>query len=284
MNTPSTLRLACLQMNTGNDLEANCAHTLALLEQACAQGAEFIAMPENAFMMRASDQDLARLYYPEEHPGVALCREMAAKRGVWILIGSIFAKCRATASEERWYNRSLLIDAEGNLVAHYDKIHLFDAHITPEKPYRESARVMPGNQIRAAATPWGVLGMTICYDVRFPHLFRDLAKNGAVMMAVPAAFAEHTGKAHWHVLLRARAIETGSFVIAPAQCGEHPGGKRTYGHALIVGPWGEILAEASADTPGVITAELDLGAVDRVRGVLPCLMHDRSYAGPDFEI
>ncbi len=284
MNSSSSLRVACLQMTTGNDLPANCAQALALMEHACAQSAEFLALPENAFMMRATDRDLAELYFHEEHPGVMLCREMAAKRGVWVLIGSVFAKCRATDSNERWYNRSLLIDASGNIVTYYDKIHLFDANITPEKPYRESARVMPGNQIRAPSTPWGVLGMTICYDVRFPHLFRDLAKNGAVMMAVPAAFAEHTGKAHWHVLLRARAIETGCFVIAPAQCGEHPGGKRTYGHSLIIGPWGEILAEGSADEPGVILADLDLAQVDKVRSVLPCLMHDRTYAGPDFEI
>lgn len=283
MATPS-LRLACLQTNTGNDLGENCARILALLEEAAAGGARFIALPENAFLMRASDRDLAQIFYHEEHPGVALCREMAAKRGVWILVGSVFAMCRVTGSRDKWYNRSLLIDDTGKIVTHYDKIHLFDAHITPELPYRESARVIPGNQIRAAETPWGRLGMTICYDVRFPHLYRDLAKMGAVMMAVPSAFAEHTGKAHWHVLLRARAIETGSFVIAPAQCGEHPGNKRTYGHSLIISPWGEILAEGSANETGVIFADLDLAEVDRVRSILPCLMHDRSYAGPDYEI
>lgn len=278
------LRVACLQTNTGNDLGENCGQVLALLEEAAEGGAQFAALPENAFLMRATDRDLAQIFYHEEHPGVALCREMAAKRKMWILVGSVFAMCRVTGSTDKWYNRSLLIDDTGKIVTYYDKIHLFDANITPEKPYRESTRVIPGNQIRAAQTPWGMLGMTICYDVRFPHLFRDLAKMGATMMAVPAAFAEHTGKAHWHVLLRARAIETGSFVIAPAQCGEHPGNKRTYGHSLIISPWGEILAEGSADEPGVIFADLDLEQVDRVRGILPCLMHDRSYAGPDYEI
>lgn len=280
----STLRLACIQTNTGNNLNANCAQILALLEEAAEGGAQLAALPENAFLMRASDRDLAQIFHHEEHPGVELCRELAVKRGMWILIGSVFAMCRMRGDSDKWYNRSLLINSSGEIVTHYDKIHLFDANITPEKPYCESARVIPGNQIRTAETPWGTLGMTICYDVRFPHLYRDLAKNGAVMMAVPAAFAEHTGKAHWHVLLRARAIETGSFVIAPAQCGEHPGDKRTYGHSLVVGPWGDILAETSADEPGVLFADLDLSQVEKVRGLLPCLLHDRSYVSPDYEI
>lgn len=274
-------KVACVQMNTTNDLDANVEQARSLIEEAIGEGAQLIALPENAFMMRASDSDSITLYPQEEHPGVQMCQALAKEHGRWILIGSVFAPCESfVEGDTKWYNRSILLNDRGEIAATYDKIHLFDAHISPDKRYQESARVMPGNQVRVADTPWGKIGMTICYDVRFPHMFRDLAKAGALIMAAPAAFAIHTGMAHWHVLLRARAIETGSFVIAPGQAGTHPGDKQTYGHSLIIGPWGEILAEGSAYGTGVIYAEIDIREVEHVRKRLPCLEHDRAYLGP----
>ena len=271
----TTLRLACAQMNSGNDMDANCADALALLERASERGAQLVALPENAFYMRGAEDEIPPFYSLGDHPGVQLCREMATKRNMWILIGSLFAPAEHTT--QQWHNRSVLIDDAGNIVAQYDKIHLFDVTLAGERDYRESARILPGENMVSASTPWGTFGLTICYDVRFPHLYRDLAKAGASLIAVPAAFTETTGAGHWHVLLRARAIETGSFVFAPAQCGIHPGGRRTYGHSLILGPWGEILAEGDADKPGVILADLDLAQVEKTRASLPSLTHDRDY-------
>lgn len=273
---PTLLHAACIQTNSGNDMEANFAAILALMEDAASRGAEFIALPENAFFMRASEAEMPPLYDDiATHPGVQLCREFARKRGVWILIGSVFAI--SPDHSDRWYNRSLLINAEGNIVAAYDKIHLFDVTLASERAYRESERILPGQQMVVTPTPWGRLGMSICYDVRFPHLYRDMAKAGATLLAVPAAFTETTGTAHWHVLLRARAIETGCYVLAPAQCGEHPGGRRTYGHSLIISPWGEVLAEGDATQPGVVMVELDLTRITQIRTALPSLQHDRDY-------
>lgn len=271
----TTLRLACLQMNSGDDMNANCAAALALLERASDRGAQLVAFPENAFYMRGSEDEIPPLYKAEDHPGVQLCREMATKKNIWILIGSIFAPAEGTT--QQWHNRSVLIDVGGSIVAQYDKIHLFDVALPDEREYRESARILPGDTMVSASTPWGTLGMTICYDLRFPHLYRDLAKAGASLIAVPAAFTQTTGAAHWHTLLRARAIETGSFIFAPAQCGQHPGGRSTYGHSLIVSPWGEILAEGSAEETGVFIASLDLTRVATTRAALPSLSHDRNY-------
>lgn len=275
-DSPDLLRAACIQTNSGNDMEANAAAIFALMEDASSQGAGLIALPENAFLMRASETQIPPLYDDiTAHPGVQLCTEFARKRRVWILIGSLFAK--SPDHSDRWYNRSLLINAEGHLVASYDKIHLFDVTLDSEQAYRESKHILPGQQMVVAPTPWGNLGLSICYDVRFPHMYRDMAKAGASLLAVPAAFTETTGIAHWHVLLRARAIESGCYLLAPAQCGEHPGGRRTYGHSLIISPWGEILAEGNAIQPGVVMAELDLTRTSQIRTALPSLQHDRKY-------
>lgn len=281
MNTPAPtlLRAACIQTHSSNDMEANLSAIRALLEDAASQGAEFMALPENAFFMRASDAQIPPLYDDvSAHPGVQLCTEFARKRGVWILIGSVFAK--SPDHKGRWYNRSLLINTQGSIVAAYDKIHLFDVTLASERAYRESERILPGQQMVVTPTPWGMLGMSICYDVRFAHLYRDMAKAGATLLAVPAAFTETTGTAHWHVLLRARAIETGCYLLAPAQCGEHPGGRRTYGHSLIISPWGEVLAEGDATQPGVVMAELDLARISQIRTALPSLQHERDYLPP----
>ncbi|HEY0901864.1 MAG TPA: carbon-nitrogen hydrolase family protein, partial [Micavibrio sp.] len=200
----------------------------------------------------------------------ALAREL----GVWIMAGSI----SVLLPEEKILNRSILIDAQGNIVADYDKIHLFDVDLPTGEVHRESAIVKPGTKATVAMTPWGKLGMAICYDLRFANLFRTLAKAGAAILTVPAAFTVPTGQAHWHTLLRARAIENGAFVLAPAQVGTHEGGRETYGHSLIIDPWGRILGEGDGQNPGIIMAELDLSAVKTAREAIPALLHDREYS------
>lgn len=278
--------VACIQMNATNDLAHNIAQMMTLTDAAGEAGAQFMALPENAFLMRGSDAEEPQLYETAEHPGVQACQAQAKKYNSWFLIGSIFAPAPCgTAEKKRWYNRSVLIDARGNIVQTYDKIHLFDATLANDRVYRESDRIKPGDQVTVAETDWGKLGMAICYDVRFPHLFRVLAKTGAGMIAVPAAFAYMTGEAHWHILLRARAIETGAYIIAPGQCGHHPGGRRTFGHSMIIDPWGRIIAEASEETPEFIMASIDMTRVSETRRALPTLQHDRAYlTPPDYSI
>jgi deaminated glutathione amidase len=278
--THPTVAIACIQMTTTNDMEANIAEVERLIRLAASEGAELIATPENCFYMRALDTDHVPLFPMKSHIGLLRVQELAQELRVWVLIGSLFVPSTLEAKEgERWFNRSILVNPEGAIVAHYDKIHLFDACFGENRFYKESARICPGDRVTVAETPWGKMGMTICYDVRFPHLYRDLAKHGVEILAIPAAFARVTGEAHWHVLLRARAIENGAFVIAPAQCGEHPGNKRTFGHAMIISPWGEIMAEAG-DEPCVIHAKLEMARVKEVRTNLPTLTHDRHYLPP----
>ena len=202
-------------------------------------------------------------------------RSLARETGAWLLLGSMAVK----VGEERCANRSLLIDPGGAVVARYDKIHMFDVDLEGGESYRESRRYRPGGEAVVADTPWGRIGMTVCYDMRFPSLYRDLAQAGADYLTVPSAFARPTGSAHWHVLLRARAIETGCFVFAPAQCGEHAEGRKTFGHSLIVDPWGEVLADGGEE-PGVVTADIDPAKVREARRMVPSLGHDRPYAPP----
>jgi predicted amidohydrolase len=210
---------------------------------------------------------------PSPKEGIALCEKLARELKVWILIGSV----QLPSSPGKSWNRSLLIDDTGKTVAHYDKIHLFDVTLKNGETYSESARITGGGEAVIAHTPWGKLGMTICYDVRFPHLYRTLAQAGAEFLSIPSAFTHTTGTAHWHALLRARAIENGAYVFAPAQCGEHPGNRKTYGHSLIVNPWGEIIAEAGEDKTGIITATIDTDAVRKARLMIPSLTHDRAF-------
>jgi predicted amidohydrolase len=192
-----------------------------------------------------------------------------------LLLGSLAIK----AGPGKVTNRSYLVDAAGEIAARYDKLHLFDVDLADGERYRESAAVAPGSNAVVAPTPWATLGLSICYDLRFPYLYRALAQAGAQILTVPAAFARTTGQAHWHVLLRARAIETGCYVLAPCQCGTHGGGRPTYGHSLIVDPWGRILADGG-DEPGIVTATLDLAEVAKARAMIPALQHDRAIAGP----
>ena len=210
-----------------------------------------------------------------EHPAIPAFSALAAELGVWLLIGSLQIKLDAATCA----NRSFLFDDRGRVAARYDKIHMFDVDLKGGESYRESKTFRPGERAVVADTPWGKVGLTVCYDLRFAYLYRALAQAGASFLTVPSAFTVPTGQAHWHTLLRARAIETGSFVFAPAQCGEHAEGRKTYGHSLIVAPWGEVLADGGEE-PGVITADIDPAKVAEARAMIPALTHDRRFSGP----
>jgi len=270
------LRAAAIQVNAGPEIGPNLDAAGDLVRRARAAGAELICLPENVSMMVQGRAKISARARPEaEHPGLPFFRDLAAETGAWLMTGSL-----AVALEDgRFANRCYVVDPTGRVVAHYDKIHMFDVDLGGGETYRESATYRPGDRAVVAAMPWGGLGMTICYDVRFAYLYRALAKAGARIITVPAAFTVPTGRAHWHVLLRARAIETGCFVIAPAQTGTHDEGRQTFGHALIISPWGEVLADAGAE-PGFVIADLDLSQVDAARGKVPALTHDRAFGGP----
>lgn len=250
-------------------MEAGGRTAKRLIREAHAQGATFITLPENSFYMAEPGKGTP----PDAQGNIALCQSLARELKVWILLGSV----SLPTSEGKSWNRSLLIDDKGAIAARYDKIHLFDVTLKDGEAYHESKRFEGGNEAVIAHTPWGKLGMSVCYDVRFPHLYRTLAQAGADFLSVPAAFTHTTGSAHWHSLLRARAIENGAYVIAPAQCGMHPGKRRTFGHSLIIGPWGEIIAEGSEDKTGIITAVIDTDQIRKARAMIPSLAHDRAY-------
>jgi predicted amidohydrolase len=273
--TPNLI-VACVQVNAGPEIAPNLAQAETLIRAAAAQGANLVALPENVSLMTADrDRLFAQAFREEEHPAIPCFSRLARETGAWILGGTLGVKVES----DRLANRSYLFNAKGGIAAAYDKIHMFDVDLDHGESYRESSIFRPGNRAVAAETPWGLLGMTVCYDVRFPHLYRALARAGARIIAVPAAFTAQTGAAHWHVLLRARAIETGAFIIAPAQCGTHDGGRATYGHSLIVNPWGRIVAEARTE-PCIVAATLDGAEVDEARRKIPSLRHDCLFAGP----
>jgi predicted amidohydrolase len=272
----AAVKFACVQMTAGPETGPNLEAAAALIREAAAGGAKFIFTPENTSIIEPNRElALAKSFTQDEHPGLPFFAKLAKELGVWLLIGSMPIR----VEPERLANRSFLIDDQGRIITTYDKIHLFDVDLPNGEVYRESERIRAGAQAVLAPTPWGGLGMTVCYDLRFPQLYRDLAHAGASIISIPAAFTVPTGEAHWHVLLRARAIETGAFVFAPAQCGQHAGGRRTYGHSLIVAPWGEILAEAG-DAPGIIATVIDFSQVAAARSMIPSLRHDRDYARP----
>ncbi len=272
----AAVKFACVQMTAGPEVGPNLEAAAALIREAAAGGAKFIFTPENTSIIEPNRElALAKSFTQDEHPGLPFFSKLAQELGVWLLVGSMPIR----VEPERLANRSFLIDDQGRIITHYDKIHLFDVDLPNGEVYRESERIRAGAQAVLAPTPWGGLGMTVCYDLRFPQLYRDLAHAGASLISIPAAFTVPTGEAHWHVLLRARAIETGAFVFAPAQCGQHAGGRRTYGHSLIIAPWGEILAEAG-DAPGTIATVIDFSQVAAARSMIPSLRHDRDYARP----
>ena len=267
---------ACVQLRSSEDVSENIRTTCGFIRDARKAGAQFIATPENTTLMAPDGGAKLELSRREENDtALPAFAALAEELGIWLLIGSLAIK----VSETKTANRSLLIDPRGTIAARYDKIHLFDVDLPSGEQYRESNTVAGGAAAIAADLPWGRVGLSICYDLRFPHLYRTLAKAGAFALTVPSAFTETTGKAHWHVLLRARAIENGAFVIAPAQGGLHANGRRTYGHSLIVSPWGDILAEAGTE-PGFIIAEIDPAASADARVRIPSLRHDRDYTGP----
>jgi len=276
-------KVACVQTNASNDIEENIAAVTALIRDAAEEGARLITTPECVTMMEDGRENvLAKALAEKDHPALPAFSDIARETGAWIVVGSLAIRPEdgGQGEAERIVNRSYLIDAKGEIAARYDKIHMFDVDIEGDRSYRESATYRPGEKAVLAKTPWGPLGMTICYDLRFPYLYRSLAQAGARYLTIPAAFTRTTGTAHWHVLLRARAIETGCFVFAPAQCGEHAGDRLTFGHSLIIAPWGEILAEGDEDV-GVIIAEIDPRRGDAARAMVPSLRNGRDFTPPD---
>ena len=272
-----TLDIALIQTRTPATAAGGLAHVSPLIQEAAAGGAKLILTPEGTNLLEQR-RALREAVLADEENDVAVLglRALASELGVWLLIGSALVRSDQPG-DGRAANRSLLIDPTGAVVARYDKLHVFDVDLPNGETYRESATVRPGDRAAMAQTPWGGLGLTVCYDIRFPHLYRQLAKAGAAMIAVPAAFTVPTGEAHWETLLRARAIETGAFILAPAQGGTHEDGRRTWGRSTVVGPWGEIVAKADHDDPCVVPATLDLTAVARARAAVPALTHDRDF-------
>ena len=269
-----TFRASCLQLNSGSDLASNLATVKSMVAEAAGTGAQLVLTPEYSLMMDGSGR-VMREGALDADGGATLVelQNLARSNKIWLLLGSLTLK----TGEERIVNRSYLIAADGTVAATYDKIHMFDVTLPDGKVIRESSSYRPGEQAVIAAIPWGPLGMTVCYDLRFPHLYRALAQRGAQFISVPASFQRQTGKAHWHTLLKARAIENAAYILAPAMCGEHPGNRQTYGHALIVDPWGEVLADGGEE-PGIIYADIDPARVAKIRGMMPSLQHDRHYA------
>jgi len=281
-----TLLAGLVQTTCGDDPAANLPRVSALIREAAAAGASLVSTPEVTNIVTLSRRRQAELLRPEaEDETLAAFRDLAAELGVWLLAGSLALKADDPA-ETRFVNRSLLIDASGAVRARYDKIHMFDVDVGEGERYRESAGYRPGDRAVVADTPWGRLGLTVCYDLRFPALYRTLAEAGAEILTVPSAFTVPTGRAHWEPLLRARAIETGCFVLAPAQTGRHPVSsddarrRVTHGHSLAVAPWGEVLVDAG-ETPGVSVVELDLADVASARAKVPSLANARPFAPPD---
>ena len=276
------MRAGLIQLTVGDDPAAHLPDTLALIRTAKSGGAEFVLTPECTNAL-SSNRDHQRrvLRLEKDDATLAALRDEAAKLGIWLLIGSL--GLLTEDADGRFANRSFLIDPAGEISARYDKIHMFDVNVSETEVYRESSGYRPGGRAVIANTPFGIIGMTVCYDVRFPQLYRQLAQAGAEIITVPAAFNHITGAAHWEVLLRARAIETGCFILAPAQTGTHveSGGKgrRTFGHSLVVAPWGEVISDAGT-APGVSFADIDLIAVAQARARIPSLRHDREFLPP----
>ena len=268
----SRLRAACIQNTASRDIEANVDWVCAAIDEAVAGGAEFVALPETVGLIEPVNAQIPAATFSEEDDiGLAAFRGKAREHGVVILVGSQLIR-----DGERIFNRSFLLGRDGEIIARYDKLHMFDIELKNGESYLESEMIAAGDKAVVVATEWGRLGLSICYDLRFGALYRTLAQAGAEFITIPAAFTQTTGKAHWHTLVRARAIETGCFVLAPNQCGHHNDKRYSYGHSLIVDPWGEILADGGAE-PGVIYADIDLAQVAKVRSRIPSLQNERSF-------
>jgi predicted amidohydrolase len=271
------IRVALYQARTGIDPEANARDLVAAADEAAAGGAAMLFTPEMSGLLdRDRQRGAAHLRSEAEDPVLAAVRDAAARTGLWVHLGSLALK----REDGKLANRGFVIDGKGDIRARYDKIHLFDVDLPTGESWRESASYAPGGKAVVVETPAGPLGLSICYDLRFPDLYRALTDAGAKLIAIPAAFTVPTGQAHWHVLMRARAIEAGVFVIAAAQSGRHEDGRETYGHSLVVGPWGEILLDMG-DEKGVGMADMELDRVDEVRGRLPAISHRRPIPRPE---
>ena len=268
------LNIACLQTSPQPDFQSALDLAVSLAEEAITNGAEFIATPEYCGGLKTEGSTFAPPSAPEEsHPVLSGLQTFAKNKNKFVLIGSI----AIDGPDNKILNRSFVIDNQGNIVSRYDKIHLFDVNLSEQQSYRESASVHGGNNAVICQTPFAKMGQTVCYDLRFPNLYRELSQSGAEILFVPAAFTKKTGEAHWHVLNRARAIENGAFVVAPCAIGKVDGGGASYGHSLIINPWGEILADGG-DQVGVISAVIDIDEVGIARQRIPSLCHDRSFA------
>ena len=268
------MRAAIFQMTSGIDPAANAAAIADMAARAKADGADMLFTPEMAgYLDRDRKRAAATLHSEGDDPVLAAVRGAAAKQGLWVHLGS--TPLKDERSDGRWANRSFMIDDSGEIRARYDKIHLFDVDLATGESWRESSVYGPGERIVAVDTPWARMGMSVCYDMRFPDLYRALTNAGATVLLMPAAFTVPTGKAHWHILLRARAIEAGCFVVAAAQTGRHADGRETYGHSLVVDPWGDIVLDMG-EPAGLALAEIDLSRVEDVRGRVPALANRRS--------
>jgi deaminated glutathione amidase len=270
---PAIFKAAMIQMRAGLNVGANIDAAVRMIGEAKAAGADYVLTPEMTNILAARREQLFAAIVEEEHDtSLATLRELARKLGIYVHVGSLAIKL----SHDRAANRAFLIDPKGAIAARYDKIHMFDVDLADGESYRESRTYRPGELAVLCDLPWGRLGVTICYDLRFPALYRALAEAGAAMLAIPSAFTKQTGEAHWHVLNRARAIENGCFVFAAAQGGKHESGRETFGHSLIVDPWGRVLAEGGAE-PGVVMAEIHVGEIAKARARIPSLEHGRRF-------
>ena len=273
MTKAATFTAGLVQMRSGLSSHANLDAAVRLIEVAKSAGADYVLTPEMTNILEIKRERLFAAIAPEENDAtLAAFRELARKLGIFLHVGSLAIKLPS----ERAANRSFLIDRNGDIIARYDKIHMFDVELGEGESYRESRNYRPGEIGVAADLPWGRLGLTICYDMRFPALYRALAEAGCSFLAIPSAFTKQTGEAHWHVLTRARAIENGAFVLAAAQGGKHENGRETFGHSLIVDPWGRVLAEGGTE-PGVILAAIDPAEVTAARAKIPSLQHGRRF-------
>jgi len=268
-----TFKAAMIQMRSGLKPGANIDDAARMIGEAKSAGADYVLTPEMTNILAAKREQLfAAVVEEESDASLAALRELARKLGIYVHIGSLAIKI----SPDRAANRSFLVDPKGDIVARYDKIHMFDVDLADGESYRESRNYRPGELAVLTDLPWGRLGLTVCYDLRFPALYRALAEAGSTMLAIPSAFTKQTGEAHWHVLMRSRAIENGCFVFAAAQGGRHENGRDTYGHSLIVDPWGRIIAEGDTE-PGVVMAEIDPAQVASARARIPSLQHGRRF-------
>jgi predicted amidohydrolase len=268
-----TFKAAMIQMRSGLSPAANSDEAVRMIGEAKSAGADYVLTPEMTNILAVKREQLFSVVVEEEaDPSLATLREVARKLGIYVHIGSLAIRI----SPDRAANRSFLVGPKGDILARYDKIHMFDVDLAGGESYRESRNYRPGELAVLADLPWGRLGLTVCYDLRFPALYRALAEAGATMLAIPSAFTKQTGEAHWHVLMQARAIENGSFVFAAAQGGKHENGRDTYGHSLIVDPWGSIIAEGGTE-PGVIMAEINPAEVASARARIPSLQHGRRF-------